>query len=146
MGPYSIDVAAADRAAGELSEAISAAANEVDLKRARDVRAETVALLAAAGLGVDPPDAPVIVSPGDDGRVWLSLTRPPVAGDAEQAALAEHVVKVVRSGGLALTCPTEPHSHDVAARLARGEALWVERVELPDPRSPRNRRGASAAT
>jgi hypothetical protein len=127
LGPYSIGIEAADRAAVELSQAIYLAAREVDKKNASDVRAETVRLLPAAGIEVDTPNARLRISDGMDSRIWLSLTSEPGTDEHELGILAEGVVAVMVEGGLRLMCPTEPQSQDFVTRLARGETLWVER-------------------
>jgi hypothetical protein len=127
LGPYSIGIEAAGRAAVELSQAIYLAAREVDKKNASDVRTEALRLLAAAGIEVDTPNARLRISDGRDSRIWLSMNNEPGTDEHECGVLAEEVVAVLVDGGLRLMCPTEPQSQDFVPRLARGETLWVER-------------------
>ena len=73
LGPYSIDVGAADSAAKELSRAIYMAAREVDKKNIAELRVKTTEALTAAGISWESPDGIVMVSPGTDLRIWISL-------------------------------------------------------------------------
>lgn len=73
LGPYRIDIGAADSAAKELSWAIYTAAREVDKKKTAELRARTTEALTKAGIDVEPLSRGVMVSPGNDLRIWISL-------------------------------------------------------------------------
>jgi hypothetical protein len=126
LGPYSIDVGAADSAAKELTWAIYTAAREVDKRKIAELRARAAEALTKAGVGVEPLSGEVMVSPGDDLRIWISLRITTGVLGPSHRELATRVAAALTVGGLRLTVPSEPQSQDVAERLARGEALLVE--------------------
>ncbi|MGH9206713.1 MAG: hypothetical protein ACRD1G_09175, partial [Acidimicrobiales bacterium] len=126
LGPYCIHVDTADRAAVELSRAIYLAAHEVDKKNTAELRARTIGALTNTGICCDAPDTVLKVSPGNDLRIWLSLNVEPVAEEYERKELATRIVVSLASAVLRLVCSAEPQNEDVADRLVRGEALYVE--------------------
>jgi hypothetical protein len=126
LGPYSIDVGAADSAAKELTWAIYMAAREVDKRKIAELRARAAEALTKAGIDVGPLRGDVIVSPGEDLRIWISLRIGTEVLGPSHRELATRVAAALTVGELRLTVPSEPQSQDVAERLARGEALLVE--------------------
>ena len=52
-------------------------------------------------------------------KVWLAL-------DGDGGELARRVVGVLAEAGLRLVSTQDPQAHDQAARLSRGESLYVE--------------------
>jgi hypothetical protein len=125
LGPYSIDVGAADSAAKELSRAIYMAAREVDKKNIAELRVKTTEALTAAGISWESPDGVVMVSPGTDLRIWISL-RDVTAADPALQGLSGQITAALSAAGLRLVSSSEPQSQDPAERLVRGEALLVE--------------------
>jgi hypothetical protein len=77
LGPYTINVDAADRAAAELSHAIYLAAHELDKRNTAELRVRTVDALTNAGVRCDEPEATVWISSGNDLRIWISLNAAP---------------------------------------------------------------------
>ncbi|MEU4166108.1 hypothetical protein AB0F46_04380 [Streptomyces sp. NPDC026665] len=126
MGPYSISVSAAVPAANALCDAIYAATRAVDQRTTAELQAQVIQALTDAAIPCAPPQGPVLVSQGHDTRVWLSLNLGSVS-DAEHEELAERVAKVMAHAGLRLTSSAFPQAQDIAARLAAGEPLHVER-------------------
>ncbi|WP_256176744.1 hypothetical protein [Kitasatospora aureofaciens] len=126
MGPFTISVPAAETATRQLHAAIYTAARSVDLARALAVRAEAAEALTAAGITHTPPDGQVLLSPGADLRVWLSLNLP---GDQAQLRhdVAQRTIAAITAAGLALASNSHPQAHDLHDRLAGAEALLVQR-------------------
>ncbi len=125
-GPYSIDVDAADQAAAELAHAVYLAAHAVDVRTTARLRSTAVDALTAAGITVDGPEAQVRVSPGNDLRIWISIsTATPGDGD-EPGQLAEQITKSLERAGLRLSSPIQPDQPDAAQRLARGEPVLCD--------------------
>lgn len=122
------DTIHADTAAGaakELSWAIYQAAREIDQAIATEMLARTVSVLTADGVSCSPSrQAPVWVRVKDDSRVWLSL----VAGlsDHGRRDLSERIVRALTDAGLRLVSIAQADDLEIAERLARGEALFVE--------------------
>ncbi|MDH6111292.1 hypothetical protein P3T36_003316 [Kitasatospora sp. MAP12-15] len=127
MGPFTIPVSAALPAASELCAAIYSAARAVDQRSTAEIRSWTVQALTSAAIPCDPPQGPVLVSPGNDTRIWVSfnLSTVPESGRTE---LAAKVVAAVAGAGLRLTSQSFPQAEDMAERLVVGEALRVERI------------------
>jgi hypothetical protein len=125
LGPYTIQVDTAAKAAKELSWAIYSAARAVDQAHAADVLARTVAVLSAAGISCSPSrEAPVWVRVKEDSRVWLSLVAGP--SDPEGHDLQEQIVHTLADAGLQLVSIQQAEDLETVERLARGEALFVE--------------------
>ena len=125
LGPYSIHVDEATQAAEELSWAIYQAAREVDQAGAAEILAETVKVLAAAGISCSPSgESPVWVRMRDDSRVWLSI----VAGLSGHGRhdLSERIVHALTDAGLGLVSIGQAENMEAAERLVQGEALFVE--------------------
>jgi len=131
LGPYSIDVGTADRAATELSWAIYMAAREVDKKNTAELRAKTICALTSSGIPCESPEDALMVPPGRDLRIWLSFRPDALAGRHDLRELSERIVVGLAGAGLRLVQPSEPQSQDAAERLARGESLFVE----PNPQT-----------
>ncbi len=125
LGPYTISVDTADRAAAELSHAIYLAAHEVDRKNAAELRAKTIGALADVGIRCDAPDAALKVSPENDLRIWLTLNAPDGSDAAEREKLAERIVTVLGSRGLRLESTNLAESLDSVERLVRRETLYI---------------------
>jgi hypothetical protein len=137
MGPYTIDVGIADRAAKELSLAIYMAAREVDKKDTAELRARTIGALTSAGIACESPEDALMVSPGTDLRIWFSIRPTALAGGHDLEELSTRIVAVLTAEDLRLVSPSEPQSQDIAERLARGESLVAE----PTARTLRRARG-----
>jgi hypothetical protein len=125
LGPYTINVDNADRAAAELSHAIYLAAHEVDRKNVAELRAMTMDALADAQIHCNAPDAALTVSPGNDLHVWLTLNAPDGSNAAEREALAERIVTVLEGRGLRLKSTNLAESLDSVKRLVQRETLYV---------------------
>lgn len=130
FGPYRIAIDAAERATRELALAIWLAAREVDKRNTAELRTRTVAALDMAGIAEGSPDAGFKVSPGHDLTICLSLDRAPGMGYHTDSELAQRIVAALAEGGLRLVSSADPEDRDTAARLARGEPLYVE-VDAP---------------
>jgi hypothetical protein len=126
MGPYTIDAGTADRAAKELSWAIYVAAREVDKKNTAELRARTIRALTNYGIASKSPEDPLMVSPGTDLRIWLSFRPTALAGGHDLQELSARIVAALEAEDLRLVPPSEPQSHDIVERLARGESLVAE--------------------
>jgi hypothetical protein len=128
LGPYTIQVDAADQAAKDLSWAIYQAAREVDQANAAELLSRTAELLNNAGIScasTSPEEVSLWVRVKDDSRVWLSLT----AGgpnQPERRELSEQIVSVLTQAGLRLVSINQAENLEPAERLLRGEALYVE--------------------
>jgi hypothetical protein len=126
MGPYTFSVAAALPAVGELCDAIYTAARAVDARNTAQIRQQAIRALTDAGISCEPPTGPVIVSPGGDLRIWLSVVLA-VVPDNERIGLAEKVAATITGAGLCLESTTFPQAQDIARRMAEGETLQVRR-------------------
>lgn len=73
FGPYTIQIDTAEVATVQLSDAIYAAAHEVDKAQTAHLRDRSTRALTDAGICCDAPRAEVRISPGTDLRIWLSL-------------------------------------------------------------------------
>lgn len=124
FGPYMIDIDVAEHAAAELCSAVYMAAREVDKKNTAELRARVIEALSGAGIRHNSPDAMLLVSPGNDMRIWLSLK----AGSEEQERreLSQRIVSVLTGAGLRLESTMLAETLDSAERLVRGEALYAE--------------------
>lgn len=89
---------------------------------------------------MEPLSGDVMVSPGSDLRIWISLRITTGVLDLSLEELATRVAAVLAVAGLRLMSPLEPQSQNAAERLARGETLQVEPEvrELPELRPPPN--------
>jgi hypothetical protein len=123
MGPYKIEVTAADQAARELSWAIYMAARAVDAKRIAELRSAVVSALTSAGLLPGGDD--ILISPGQDLRISISLKADAANPNDSLADVAARIAAVLTDARLRLVAPAEPQSKDTAERLARGETLQV---------------------
>jgi hypothetical protein len=126
FGPYTIHVDVADTATVELSQAIYAAAREVDKRNIAERRERTIRALERCGILFDPPDAPVTVSSGTDLRIWLSLNPDAESDEEGRRKLSEQIVVALGRGGLRLESNDLAEPLELANRLLRGEALGVE--------------------
>lgn len=125
LGPYTINVDIADRAAAELSHAIYLAAHEVDIANTAALHARTIGALTDAEVRHNASDIAVRVSSGNDLRIWLALS-PPEGNDAiERAVLAQRIVAALAGGGLRLESTILVESMSATDRLVRGERLYV---------------------
>ncbi|WP_256726548.1 hypothetical protein [Streptomyces acidiscabies] len=126
MGPFAFSVSAAVPATEALCTAIYAATREVDQRTTAELHAEVVQALTAATIPCAPLQGPVLVSQGQDMRIWLSfdLNRVP---DEERGDMALRVATAIGGAGLRLTSSTFPEAQDVTERLVAGEVLRVER-------------------
>lgn len=127
LGPYTIDVDTADRAAAELSHAIYLAAHEVDKKNITELRAKVIEALSDAGIHHNAPGALLRVSPGNDLRIWLSFDLHADANKEECRELSERVGSALGSAGFLLESTNLAEAMEPVERLLRGEALYVER-------------------
>jgi hypothetical protein len=121
FGPYTIEVDAVDEAARELFLAIYEAARSVDEKHTAELRARTVSALTTGGIPCDMEGSAVSLSQGQDLRIWVSL------GGEDRGDVARRVVEALAHAGLRLVSVGDSQAHDQAARLGRGESLYVER-------------------
>lgn len=125
LGPYTISIDAADRAAAELSNAIYLAAHQVDIKNTADLRAKTSAALATAGIGFNLPEAEVTVSPGSDLRIWITLSANARNDIIVSEDLAHRIVAALDGSGLRLSSTDMAEAFNPTERLIRGETLYV---------------------
>jgi hypothetical protein len=126
LGPYTINIDVADKAAEELSHAICLAAHQVDIRNTVDLRAKTVAALVNAGISCDAPDSAVIVSSGNDLRIWVTLGSRGNASDiAGSENLARRLVNALDGCNLRLASTNMAEAFDPAERIVRGEMLYV---------------------
>ncbi|WP_131746577.1 hypothetical protein [Frankia sp. Cppng1_Ct_nod] len=127
LGPYTIHVDIADQAAAELSHAIYMAAREVDKKNTTELRVRTVTSLTDAGILCNSPeDTPLKVSPGGDGRIWLSLDVTADSDEDGRRELAEQIVSALATAGLRLVSLVQTAGSGPIERFARGETLYAE--------------------
>ncbi|MFL4950581.1 hypothetical protein ACJ6WE_25305 [Streptomyces sp. MMS24-I31] len=126
MGPFTISVNEAVPAANTLCAAIYAAAHAVDQRNTAELRIHVVQALDDAAIACTAPQGPVLVSQGNDMRVWLSINLSTVP-TGELGDLAQRVTSVLASTGLRLAPPTFPQAEDITDRLVAGEVLRVER-------------------
>jgi hypothetical protein len=126
FGPNIIEIEIAERAAAELCHAIYMAAREVDKKNTADLRTQTVAALSNADIPYNMTDIMLIVSPGTDLRIWLSLNLQLSSTDQERRDLSGRIANALRTAGLHLESATLGETPDSVERLACGEALYVE--------------------
>jgi hypothetical protein len=115
FGPYVIDIDVAERAAAELCRAIYAAAHEVDKGNTTELRAKAIEALSGAGIGHNFPGSMLMVSPGNDMRVWLSFG--PGNGEPGQRALAEQIVSSLAAARIRLESTMSAETLDSAERL-----------------------------
>lgn len=128
LGPYTIQVDSADRAANDLSWAIFEAARVVDQANAAELLSRTVQVLNDAGISCAsalPEELPLWVRVKDDSKVWLSSTATGL-GQSVRRELAEQIVGVLANAGLRLVSIMQAENLEPAERLLRGEALYVE--------------------
>lgn len=102
FGPYIIEIDVAERAAAELCYAIYMAAREVDKKNTAELRAKAVGALSGANIPYSTIDAMLIVSPGTDLRIWLSLNLQLSSEEQERRDLSERIVDALNTVGLHL--------------------------------------------
>jgi hypothetical protein len=131
LGPYTIQVDAADQAAKDLSWAIYQAAREVDQADAAELLTRTVGALNKAGIScasTSSEEVSLWVRVKDDSRAWLSLTAVGLDLDQqERRELSEQIVSVLTNAGLLrLVSIRQAENLEPAERLLRGEALFVE--------------------
>jgi hypothetical protein len=128
LGPYTIQVDAADQAAKDLSWAIYQAAREVDQANAAELLTRTVEVLKNAGISCASTlseEVSLWVRMKDDSRAWLSLTAVGLK-QQERRELSEQIVSVLTNAGLRLVSIRHAENLEPAERLLRGEALFVE--------------------
>jgi hypothetical protein len=127
MGPFTIPVNVAVPAANELCSAIYAAADAVDRKAVGELRRLTTQALSDAAIPYGPPDGSVLVSPGTDKQIWVSIQHNSGA-DNERLQLAAQVNAALANAGVRLMSQTYPQADDITERLAAGEPLIVQRI------------------
>ncbi|MFJ9893446.1 hypothetical protein ACIQPR_08940 [Streptomyces sp. NPDC091280] len=125
MGPYSFNATEAARAAGQLFNAIYKAAREVDRCNTARRRAAVLNALSAAGITSGPGEA-VLVSNGDDTKVWLSMARQTDLDEHAREDLTRRAVTALTRADLTLTAVCQDHNAPLAQRLAQGETLLIE--------------------
>jgi hypothetical protein len=126
LGPYSINVGTADRAAKDLSWAIYMAAHEVDKKSTAERRVKTIRALASSGIPCESPEDDLRVSSGADMRIGVSFRPTAQAGGHDLHELSARIVAALAADDLRLVAQSEPQGQDIVERLARGESLVVE--------------------
>lgn len=95
------------------------AARAVDEKRIAELRSAVVSALTGAGLLLG-GDA-ILISPGQDPRISISLKVDAANPNDCLSDLATRIAAVLTYARLRLVAPSEPRSKDTAERLARGE-------------------------
>ena len=136
QGEFTIDVAAAERAAPELALAIYLAGQAIDDKRAADLQQRTRVALARAGIDPAVPAHRVRLAVGGSRQVELSLTPPaptepaptePAPTEPVQAAdpLPASVVDALARDGLTLESLDQAAGLTPAEHLGRGAVLQV---------------------
>ncbi|WP_285687904.1 hypothetical protein [Actinoplanes sp. NBRC 103695] len=125
LGPYTIEIDVAARAAVELARAINLAAHEVDKASVAQLRAKTIEALTDAGIPHNATGQVLRVSPGNDLRVWLSFW--PDTGVEEQnlRTLAEQIESALADAGLHLESINLAEHLETTERLVRRESLRV---------------------
>jgi hypothetical protein len=126
MGSFTISVSAAIPAADALCAAIYGATRAVDQRSTAELRDQVVQALTYATIPCTPLRGPVLVSQGNDMRIWLSLELSSVP-DGQHKELAERVATTMGGAGLRLTSSVFPQAQDTTERLVAGEVLRVER-------------------
>lgn len=131
FGPHEIHIDTAEKEAIELCQAIYLAAREVDKKNTAERRARAVEALAANDIQFNIPRACLKVSPGTDLKVWLSLDLSVATEQCPREDLAERISSALARSGLRLVSSMFPDAGDTTARLAQGEALYVDHETEP---------------
>ncbi|MCX4758717.1 hypothetical protein [Kitasatospora purpeofusca] len=126
MGPFTIQVTAAEAAAELLHGAIYTAALAVDAARASAVHADAAAALATQRITHQPLAGQVQLTRDRLQRVCVALGRQ-TESPRSRYDLAARVVAALTSAGLSLTSATHPQADDVTDRLAATETLLVRR-------------------
>lgn len=124
-GPHEIHIDTAERAVQELRDAIYTAAREVDKNNTAALRARTVEALTYGGISCDADGSAVLISPGNDARIWVSLTAS-AADERARRETAQQAVAALEGRGLRLTPLMAAIEATPVERLARGEPLYVE--------------------
>lgn len=132
QGEFTIDVAAAERAAPELALAVYLAGQAIDDKRAADLQQRTRTALARAGIDPDVGAHRVRLAVGRSRQVELSLTEPPptepVPAEPVQVGdpLPASVVDALARDGLTLESLDQAAGLSPAEHLGRGAVLQVK--------------------
>lgn len=122
FGPDTFPIDAAGDAAHELVRAINAAAAQVDRKATADLRADALRAVKEAGISCDTADSALLMSAGDDGRIWLSLRIQ--TPDHERAETAKRIIAALERSGLQLAFDIP--GQGIAERPANGDVLYVD--------------------
>jgi hypothetical protein len=91
--------------------------------RIAELRSAVVSALTSAGLL--PGGDAILISPGQDLRISISLKVDAENQSDDLSDLATSIAAVLTDARLRLVAPSEPQSKDTAERLARGEILQV---------------------
>jgi hypothetical protein len=83
------------------------------------------AALASAGVGFNLPEAEVTLSPGNDLRIWITLSASARSDNIVSEDLAHRIVAALDGCGLRLSKTNMAEAFDPAERLIRGETLYV---------------------
>ena len=75
--------------------------------------------------GLLPGGDDILISPGRDLRISISLKADAANPNDSLADVAARIAAVLTDARLRLVAPAEPQSKDAAERLARGETLQV---------------------
>ncbi|MFF2041907.1 hypothetical protein ACFVVX_15880 [Kitasatospora sp. NPDC058170] len=126
MGPFIIQVTAAETAAEQLHGAIYTAARAIDAARASAVHADAAAALTTQRITHQPPDGQVQLIKDRLQRVCVTLGRQ-TENSQSRHDLAARVVAALTSAGLSLASATHPQANDVTERLAGTDTLLVRR-------------------
>ncbi|MEV0188418.1 hypothetical protein AB0I39_07785 [Kitasatospora purpeofusca] len=126
MGPFTIQVTAAETAAEQLHDAIYTAARAVDAARATAVHADVAAALTTQRITYQPPAGQVQLTKDRLQRVCVALG-PQTASPPSRHDLAAQVVAALTSAGLSLASTIHPQADDITDRLAAAETLLVRR-------------------
>lgn len=127
LGPYTISVNAVTGAVARLVDSVYAAARTVDRRNAVDLGADVMKALTAGGISTDEGPSSLRLIVGSDNRLRLSLNSYGDADEIDRHALANRVVRTLRTVNFKVIWPETPNEADVAGPLARGVALLCER-------------------
>jgi hypothetical protein len=123
FGPYRIDIGVADKAAEELAHAIYLAAHAVDRRDAAQLRDKVIATLKEAGLPAGPASGDLLVSSGNDLRVWLSIRTNEDTDAVLLRALANHAAAALAGAQIQLIVPNQAEPADVVEQLVGDRAV-----------------------
>jgi hypothetical protein len=131
LGPYVIHVDTAVSAAAALADGIYQAARAVDQQNVADLRERVVSAIIAADLPFGSNDSIIMVSQGNDTRVWVSLNFTTEGYD--RRTITEQTITALAAQNIVLVS-SEGTSSNAAECLRSGEALRAAPANRPPGR------------